>query len=98
MAQSKDKQEQRGCSIDTRTFQVKIGNVRRVALPSEVCRSMSLRIGDVLVVRVDPEQLTLSSIQRTVERFQSMVGARVPLGYRAVDELIAERENATLRE
>lgn len=84
--------------MDTQTFHVKIGNGRRVVLPSEVCRSMSLRIGDVLVVRVDPEQLTLSSIERTVERFQSMVAARVPQGYRAVDELIAEREDAASRE
>ena len=59
---------------------------------------MSLGIGDTLIVRVEPDRTTLSSVERTVERFQSMLAERVPAGYSAVDELIAEREDASLRE
>lgn len=84
--------------MQAQTFHVRIGDGRRVVLPSEVCRSMSLDVGDTLIVRVEPERTTLSSVERTVERFQSLLAARIPLGYSVVDELIAEREDAALRE
>lgn len=84
--------------MQAQTFHLKIGDGRRVVLPSEVCKSMSLGIGDTLIVRVEPDRTTLSSVERTVARFQSMLAERVPAGYSAVDELIAEREDASLRE
>jgi bifunctional DNA-binding transcriptional regulator/antitoxin component of YhaV-PrlF toxin-antitoxin module len=84
--------------MQAQTFHIRIGDGRRVVLPSEVCQSMSLDIGDMLIVRVEPDRTTLSSVERTVERFQSMLAERVPEGYSAIDELIREREDASSRE
>ncbi len=80
------------------SYHVKIGEGRRVVLPSEVCRSMSLGVGDTIIVRVDEDRATLSSVERTVERFQSLLAERIPPGVSLVDELIADREEASLRE
>ena len=57
---------------------------------------MSLDVGDTLIVRVEPERTTLTSVERTVARFQALLAERVPPGYSAVDELISEREGASL--
>jgi len=84
--------------MQTETYHIRIGDGRRVVLPTEVCKSMSLDVGDTLIVRVEPERTTLSSVERTVARFQSMLAERVPPGFSAVDELIAEREDASMRE
>ena len=84
--------------MQAHSYHVKIGEGRRVVLPSEVCRSMSLGIGDTIIVRVEDNRATLSSVDRTIERFQSLLAERVPHGVSLVDELIAEREDASLRE
>ena len=84
--------------MQAQTFHIRIGNGRRVVLPSEVCKSMSLNVGDTLIVRIEPDRTTLSSVERTVARFQAMLADPVPPGFNAVDELIAEREDAALRE
>jgi len=84
--------------MQAQTYHIRIGDGRRVVLPFEVCRSMSLDVGDTLIVRVEPDRTTLSSVDRTVERFQAMLAARLPAGYSAVEQLIAEREDASMRE
>ena len=84
--------------MQTETYHVRIGDGRRVVLPAEVCKSMSLDVGDTLIVRVDPERTTLTSVERTVARFQSMLSKRMSPGFSAVDELISEREDASSRE
>ena len=80
------------------TFRIRIGTGRRIVLPNEVCGLLSLAVGDRMIVRVESDHATLSSADRTVERFQSMLADRVPVGYSAVDELIAEREDTSLLE
>ena len=84
--------------MQAHSYHVKIGEGRRVVLPSEVCKSMSLGIGDTIIVRVEDNRTTLSSVDRTIERFQSLLAERVPQGVGLVDELIAEREEASIRE
>jgi bifunctional DNA-binding transcriptional regulator/antitoxin component of YhaV-PrlF toxin-antitoxin module len=84
--------------MQAQSYHIKIGEGRRIVLPSEVCRSMSLGIGDTIIVRVEDNRATLSSVDRTIERFQSLLAERVPKGVSLVDELIAEREDASLRE
>ena len=84
--------------MQSQPYHIKIGEGRRVVLPSEVCKSMSLGIGDTIIVRVEDNRATLSSVDRTIERFQSLLAERVPPGVSLVDELIAERAEASLHE
>ncbi len=67
------------------TFHVRIGDGRRVVFPSELCRSMSVGIGDMVVVRVEDDRTTLSSAERTIDRFQSLVAQHVPPDVSLVD-------------
>ena len=84
--------------MHSQTFHVRIGDGRRVVFPSELCRSMSVGIGDTVVVRVEDDRATLSSVERTIDRFQSLVAKRVPPDVSLVDELLADREAAALCE
>lgn len=63
-------------------------------LPTEVCRTLAVNIGDTLVIRRDENQFTVSSVDRTIQRFQELLAANVPAEVNLVDQLIAEREAA----
>ncbi len=80
------------------TYHVRIGDGRRVVLPSEFCRSMSVGIGDMIVVRIEHDHATLNSVERTIDRFQSLVADHVPSNVSLVDELIADRQHAARHE
>lgn len=83
--------------MQSQPYHIRIGEGRRVVLPAEVCKSMSLGIGDTIIVRVEDNRAMLSGVVRTIERFQSLLAERVPYGISLVDELIAEREEASMR-
>ncbi len=80
------------------TYHVRIGDGRRVVLPSALCRSLSIGIGDTMIVRMESDRATLTSVEQTIDRFQSLVAAHVPANVSLVDELIADREAAALCE
>lgn len=79
-------------------YHLKIGGGRRVVLPAELCRTLSLGVGDTVIVRVEEDHATLRSVDRTIARFQTLLAQRVPAGTSLVDELIAEREDEARRE
>jgi bifunctional DNA-binding transcriptional regulator/antitoxin component of YhaV-PrlF toxin-antitoxin module len=84
--------------MPSQPYHIRIGEGRRVVLPAEVCKAMSLGIGDTITIRVEDNRATLSGVVRTIERFQSLLAERVPPGVSFVDELIAEREASSLNE
>lgn len=84
--------------MQAHTYHLRIGDGRRIVLPSEFCRSLSLDVGDTVIVRVEKDHATLGSVDQTISRFQSLVANHVPPDVSLVDELIAEREDAASRE
>jgi bifunctional DNA-binding transcriptional regulator/antitoxin component of YhaV-PrlF toxin-antitoxin module len=84
--------------MDTQTYHIRIGDGRRFVLPSELCRSMDLDVGDTMVVRVERDYVVLSSVEHTIDRFQSLLAATIPAGVSLVDELIADRERMASHE
>lgn len=58
------------------SYHIKIGDGRRVVLPSEVCKLMSLAVGDTIVVRVENNKATLSSVEQTIVRFQALLAKK----------------------
>jgi uncharacterized membrane protein len=85
-------------AMQSHPYHIKIGEGRPVVLPAEVWKSMSLGIGDTIIVRVEDNRATLSGVVRTIERFQSLLAERVPPNVSLVDELITERKAASLNE
>jgi len=84
--------------MEPHTYHLRIGGGRRVVLPPEVCQSLAVGIGDTLVVRLEAERATLGSVDRTIDRFQKLLAAKVPVGVSLVEELIAERAEMAGRE
>lgn len=80
--------------MQTEHYHLRVGEGRRIVLPTEVCRTLAVNIGDTLVIRRDENQFTVSSVDRTIQRFQELLAANVPAEVNLVDQLIAEREAA----
>jgi PIN domain nuclease of toxin-antitoxin system len=59
--------------MKTQSSHIRIGEGRRIVLPSEVCESMSLGVGDTIFIRVEDNQETLSGVVRTIKRSQALL-------------------------
>ena len=84
--------------MEAQTYHLRIGEGRRIVLPTEVCRELGFGVGDSIIVRLDDGRATLNSALRTIERFQRLVATKISPDVSLVDELIAERESAALHE
>ena len=69
-----------------RQVQTKLGDNGRVVIPAEFRRSMGLKAGDPLVIRLDEDGLRIESRRAAVRAAQRMIRERVPKG-----ELLTER-------
>jgi bifunctional DNA-binding transcriptional regulator/antitoxin component of YhaV-PrlF toxin-antitoxin module len=84
--------------MQSQSFHLKIGDGRRIVLPTDVCDSLQLGIGDTVIVAVEDDHVTLRSVDSAVQRFQALVAEKVPAGTSLVDELIGERQDNARRE
>jgi bifunctional DNA-binding transcriptional regulator/antitoxin component of YhaV-PrlF toxin-antitoxin module len=78
--------------MESPSYHVRIADHRRIVLPTELCDRLALHVGDTIVVRVEDDHAILSSVDRTIKRFQDLVAQQLPEGIGLVDQLIAERE------
>jgi len=70
----------------------------RVVIPAALRKALGINIGDQVVLRVEDDELRISTLQRRIERAQRLVRQHVKPGTSLVDELIAERREAAKRE
>lgn len=84
--------------MNSHPYHLKLGEGRRLVLPADVCRGLALGVGDTVIVRLEDDRATLRSVDHTISRFQALLTERVPRERSLVDELIAEREEESLRE
>ena len=70
----------------------------RVVLPSSFRKALGIEIGDEVVLRVEDEELRITTQQRRVQRAQQRARKYVKPGTSLVDELLAERRRAARRE
>lgn len=85
--------------MQAHSYHVKIGEGRRVVLPSEVCQSMSVAIGDTIIVRVEDNHLVrLETPEFALQEARAYFKSLVPKGVSVVDELLVERREEASRE
>ena len=84
--------------MNQQSFHVKIGDGRRVVLPTEVCRQLGLGVGDDVVLRIENDRATISSVDHAIARFQSILARQLPPDANLVGELISERREEAKRE
>jgi AbrB family looped-hinge helix DNA binding protein len=70
----------------------------RVVIPASFRRSLGIRAGDEVVVRIEDDELRISTLKRNLERARRLVRKRVKPGKSLVDQLIAERRQAARHE
>jgi AbrB family looped-hinge helix DNA binding protein len=70
----------------------------RVVIPASFRKALGINVGDEVVVRIEDDELRISTLKRRVERAQRLVRSHVKPGTSLADELIAERREAAKRE
>ena len=70
----------------------------RVVIPAAIRKQLGIRIGDEVVLRIEDNELRITTLKRNIERAQRLVRKHVKPGTSLVDELIKERHEAARNE
>ena len=70
----------------------------RVVIPAAFRKRLGIRVGDELVLRVEEDELRITTLKRNLARAQRLVRKHVKPGTSLVNELIAERRKAARHE
>ena len=70
----------------------------RVVIPASFRRALGIRCGDTVVLRIENDELRITTLRQRLAKAQQLVNKHVPPTTSLVDELIAERREAARRE
>jgi AbrB family looped-hinge helix DNA binding protein len=70
----------------------------RVVIPAEYRKALGIRPGDKVAVRIEDDELRLTTLKARIARAQKRARRYVKAGRSLVDELIAERREAAKHE
>ena len=70
----------------------------RVVIPASFRKALGINIGDEVVLRIEDDELRITTLRRRLARAQRLVRKHVKQGDSLADELIAERREAARRE
>jgi AbrB family looped-hinge helix DNA binding protein len=70
----------------------------RIVIPASFRKALGIDAGDEVVLRIEDNELRISTLKRRIERARRFVRRYVKPGTSLVDELIAERREAARRE
>jgi AbrB family looped-hinge helix DNA binding protein len=70
----------------------------RVVIPASFRKALGINIGDEVVLRMEDDELRITTLKRRIERAQRLVRKHVERGTSLVDELIDERREAARNE
>jgi AbrB family looped-hinge helix DNA binding protein len=81
-------------TAETRT---RVNENGRVVIPSSFRKALGIEVGDEVVLRIEDDELRITTQQRRIQRAQHRARQNVK-GASLVDELLAERRAAAKRE
>ena len=84
-------------TVNTETRQ-RVNENGRVVIPASFRKALGINIGDEVVLRMEDDELRITTLKRRVERAQRLVRKHVKRGTSLVDDLIAERRKAARNE
>ena len=70
----------------------------RVVIPASFRRALGIKAGDEVILRIENDELRITTLKRRIERAQRLVRKHVKEGTSLVDELLAERREAARNE
>lgn len=77
-------------TVNTETRQ-RVNENGRIVIPAAFRKALGINVGDEVVLRMEHEELRITTPKRRVERAQRLVRKHVKRGTSLVDQLIAER-------
>ena len=80
---------------ETRT---RVNENGRVVIPASYRKALGIKTGDEVILRMEDDELRITTMKRKIERAQRLVRKYVKPGVSLADELIAERREAAKRE
>jgi AbrB family looped-hinge helix DNA binding protein len=81
-------------TIDTET-RLRVNENGRVVIPASFRKALGINIGDEIVLRIEDDELRITTLKRRLQRAQTLVRKHVKPGTSLVDELIADRREAS---
>lgn len=70
----------------------------RVVIPSSFRKALGINVGDEVVLRVEDDELRITTLKRRIQRAQRRAQKHLKPGESLVKELLAERREAARRE
>ena len=70
----------------------------RVVIPASFRKALGIHIGDEVVLRIEDDELRITTLKRRIQQAQRLVRKHVKPGRSLVDELIAARREAARNE
>jgi AbrB family looped-hinge helix DNA binding protein len=70
----------------------------RVVIPASFRKALGIQVGDEVVLRIEDDELRITTQQRRIQRAQRRARRYVKPGTSLVDELLAERREAAKNE
>jgi AbrB family looped-hinge helix DNA binding protein len=84
-------------AVNTETRQ-RVNENGRVVIPASFRKALGINIGDEVLLRMEDDELRITTLKRRVERAQRLVRKHLKRGTSLADELIAERREAARNE
>ncbi len=82
----------------TSEARIRINENGRVVIPASFRKALGVDAGDEVVLRIEDDELRITTPKRLIERAQKRVRRYMKPGRSLADELIAERREAAKRE
>ena len=76
---------------------VRINEKGRTVIPASFRKRLGMRAGDEIVIRIEEDELRITSLNRIIAQAQRLVRKHVKSGESLVDEFIAERRKSALK-
>ena len=77
---------------------IRVNENGRVVIPAAYRKALGIKAGDEVILRMEDDELRITTMKRRIERAQRRVRQYVKPGLSLADELIAERRKAAKRE
>jgi AbrB family looped-hinge helix DNA binding protein len=82
-------------TLETR---LRVNENGRVVIPASFRKALGINVGDEVVLRIEDNELRITTLKRRIERAQRLVRQHVKPDTSLVDELIAERRESARNE
>jgi AbrB family looped-hinge helix DNA binding protein len=82
----------------TSETRLRVNENGRVVIPASFRKALGINVGDEVVLRIEDNELRITTLKRRIERAQRLVRQHVKPDTSLVDELIAERRESARNE